>query len=702
MSVNKLAFGGADYDEEIVAGGGGLSMDHAMVGETLAVDALTVPLITGDVPERLIASDMAENDMIRTADGVIICVKKGAPTPEFVKNGSGLYYFGDDLIGKYYLNEMNRTGQHERIMRFLSAIRLLDQSDHHGGLYMGETAGVVISDIIGDVVTHTIDEDIAAIQIYGYLPYARRRANLQLVLMAITAAVKNAVDGSLRVTQLSGTSAGIFAEPRVFIGGEVIDRIPATAVQVVEHNYLPSNEGITLFDDSTLGTETVKFREPYHDLQITGGTIVASGVNFCTFSASGAVVLTGKKYTHVTRVITIGTAPTGSESDVVKSVSNNTLLTPNNAVIVAEKLFEYLSVAQSIKQEVVFGTERPGDVVSVMNPYTSQMVSACIKSMDISFGSSELRAVCEFLAGYVPAGATAGFQNYEVLTGSGTFTIPAGVTRIRVILIGGGAGGTGGLNGVNATTGSSGAGGAGGSGGPAGQGALIFEMNINVNPGDSYSFDCGNGGTGGAVGVEGASGESTTFGALSSAVGRLYPYGYSEPKSGLILAANGDEGVSGGRGNNYSEPISETVTFNGTTYNAGSTGDTVTFNQSGTTANAIGGGGGGPAVGNNGSDGGDGVSQYMSVAGGPYGIYTGYWAVHGARGAGANAIDGVDAATYGGGGGGGHGGGGGGFVVGDLPYQFDIPGANYGGDGGVCGLGSAGGDGGPGAIVVYS
>lgn len=683
MSVNKLTFGGVDYDEEIVAGSGGLSMDHAMVGETLAVDVLTVPLITGDVPLRFLAGGQDQNDFFFTGDGKIFCARDGGPPPQFVKNAPGLYYFGADLIGKYYLKEKKRAGPHENVMRFLSAISLLDQSDHHGGLYTGETAGVVIADIIGDVVSYTIDDDIAAIQVYGYLPYARRRSNLQLVLMAVTAAIKNAANGSLRITQLSETVTGIFAETRVFIGGEVVDRIPATAVQVVEHNYLPSNEEITLFDDSTLGTETVKFREPYHDLQITGGTIVDSGVNFCTFTASGAVVLTGKKYTHVTRVITVGTAPTGSESDVVKSVSNNTLLTPNNAVIVAEKLYEYLSVAQSIKQEVVFGTERPGDVVSVINPYTDELVSACIKSMDIAFGSTELRAVCEFLVGYVPPGVTAGFENYAVLTGTGTWTVPAGVTRIRAIIVGGGDGGGGGESGGNSVPGTIGIGANGGRGGARGTGGKIFEINLSVSPSTNYAFDCGNGGAGGGTDEAGSTGGTTTFGTISSALGKRYPYGYSEPKSGLTFANAGEEdGVAGGKGNDHylsGEP-GPSITYNGITYNPGSDGS-----RSAPVGGylAEGGGGGGAAVGNNGSDGGDG--RYIS----------GFF-YHGDGGHGANAADGIDAANYGGGGNGGHGGGGGGYAIGDLPGSPDMPGAA-----GVGGSGGRGGDGGPGCIVIY-
>jgi hypothetical protein len=668
----KLTYNTVDYDAEIVAGDGGLDMDHAMVGETLTVDTLTVKVMT-------------------------------ATAPDFVKNGAGLFYVDSALVGKYYLHELHQTAPSEYQFFFCSAIRLLDQTRHKGGLYTGQTATSVISEIMESIVSYSVDPAVANIQVYGYLPYASRRSNLQKLLMAVGAGVKNTSTGALYITELTDTTAGVFDDDRVFIGGVVIDKNPATCVQVTEHNFLESDEVVKLFDDTTLTTETVIFNEPYHDLSITGGTIIASGVNYCTFSASGAVVLTGKRYTHVTRVITEGTAPTGSEDDVVRSVSYNTLLTPNNAVAVAEKLYGYLSVAQSIKQEVIFGTERPADVVSVVHPYTKSLVDACLKSMNIQFGKTEIRAMCEFLVGYVPPGVTAGFQHYALLTGSGTWTVPAGVTRIRVILVGGGDGGHGGSNGANTVTGTTLPlnGGAGGAGGESGQGALILEINLTVTPGSTYSYSRGAGGAGGTTGNAGSAGGATTFGSLSSAAGRRYPNGYSEPKSGLTFAEDGDDGVPGGPGKGYTQ-AAVTVTYNGVTYNPGSDGTSISFDQSGKYVNAIGGGGGGAAVGNNGANGTNGWKEYANRTG-IFGSYNGYWARHGAGGRGANAIAGSNALSYGGGGNGGHGGGGGGYTVGDTSV-YDIPG-NYADAGGYFtiegGNGSAGGNGGNGAIVIY-
>jgi hypothetical protein len=666
MATNKLTYNGVDYENEITANAASLDMQHAMVGELLAIDVLTIPVITGDLPERFIAADQTADDWFMTSDGYEFCAREVHATPQFISNGAGLYYFEDTLIGKYFLNELHQTGQYEHEMTFYSAIRLLDRSKHFGGLYTGETVAVVLADIMGDVA-YTVDGDIAAIQIYGYLPYASRRSNLQYLLMAIGGAVRNNVDGTLRITALSETITGTFDTNRVFLGASIVDKTPATAVQVTEHNYIESTDVETLYDSTSITTETITFSEPHHDYVITNGSIVTSGVNYVTFTGAGAVTITGEKYVHITRIITVGTTPTGAETDNVQSVTDNTLLSPNNAADVAEIIYDYLSVAQSIEAEVVFGSERPGDVISIVHPYTEQLVNTCIKLMGIEMGLTELRASSEFLIGYIPPSLIAGFENYDLLTDAGNWTVPAGVTKIRVILVGGGTGGTNGAAGADGTDGAvkgaEGVGGAGGEAGEGGAGAYILEINIPVTPAASLAYSCA------------AAGGNTTFDVYSSALGRAFPDGYFEPKSGLTFAADGTDGTNGAVGGDGAV-AGEDVTYESVVYTGGDPGETNVYNNIG----GVGGGGGGAAVGSNGTDGEDGVRHPT-------------YGVGGDGGAGASAsIAGTAATNYGQGGGGGHGGGGGGGGG---------SGSDYVGQGGNGGSASAGGAGYAGCVVIY-
>ncbi|MGE0703511.1 MAG: glycine-rich domain-containing protein [Vicinamibacterales bacterium] len=119
-----------------------------------------------------------------------------------------------------------------------------------------------------------------------------------------------------------------------------------------------------------------------------------------------------------------------------------------------------------------------------------------------------------------------GLPSNQLFTTSGSFTVPAGITSLRVLAVGGGAGGGGGHQG------------GGGSG-------LVAYALLAVSPGDNISLTVGAGGTGAAQANDnnqfaGTPGGTTTFGAaLVSAPGG----------TGVTSGnASGNNGGSGGGG----------------------------------------------------------------------------------------------------------------------------------------------------------
>ena len=102
----------------------------------------------------------------------------------------------------------------------------------------------------------------------------------------------------------------------------------------------------------------------------------------------------------------------------------------------------------------------------------------------------------------------------QQLTSGTSWTVPATVTAIDVIVIGGGAGGSGGSR--DGTTANQGAGYNGGAGG-----AVVYQKNYPVTPGASIAYSIGSGGAGGAnpeptasVTNVGGVGGNTTFGSI--------------------------------------------------------------------------------------------------------------------------------------------------------------------------------------------
>jgi len=175
--------------------------------------------------------------------------------------------------------------------------------------------------------------------------------------------------------------------------------------------------------------------------------------------------------------------------------------------------------------------------------------------------------------------ATAGgLQSMQVFTTSGTWTKPAGITKIKVTVVGGGGGGSGASYYRNIT----------GSGGQAGGAAIKI---IDVSAISSETITIGAGGTAGAVvqydqGAHGGTGGTSSFGAHCSATGGSTGVCYEsyrpEPGSG----SGGDINIRGGQGS-----------FDRWAYNVPHTGSQ--YRSGGQGGSSIFGGGGRPATKNN-------------------------------------------------------------------------------------------------------
>lgn len=168
-----------------------------------------------------------------------------------------------------------------------------------------------------------------------------------------------------------------------------------------------------------------------------------------------------------------------------------------------------------------------------------------------------------------------------VLTGSGTWTCPAGVTRVKVKLVGGGGGGGGGLTSSSVET--------GGGGGSSGE---EKEVLVAVTPGTGYSYSVGAGGAGGAVGANGSDGGSTSFHSSSAYNG----FGGKAATTSVTTSGIGGSGlgtypgVDGGTG----YPILSSSARGGNGGRGGRGGySSNTGEQNGVNATLAGGGGGG-------------------------------------------------------------------------------------------------------------
>ena len=734
LQKNTVTYRGQDFgDDNFVSGA--IQTQAAPAGDSLAFDTMQLKVWhDGHTPPLGYNFYTSDSEMFLTADSEEFL---SLDTMEnFVPGDSMTYYYDDVLINKFYVQEVKRVGKQLYDVYAVSAIGLLNNAMHFGGIYNGTDIADVLAELLAGII-YEVDPLVSTIKLYGYLPYATKRDNLQQLTLAHSISVKMKSDGTLLVTTHRSESTGEFNINRTSLMGSVEKVPPVTAVQVSEHMYEEEATVISLCNESFLTERLIIFPEPCHDLVVTNGSIVSSSANHAYIQGAGAVTLTGEKYIHTMKRVTQGTV-TSDSTDNILFVDNATLVTSLNSSKVAEKLYNAFTKNEIIKTDVIFGDERTGDIVNIVNPYTSVLEDTFARKMDISFGGF-LKAQGEFVKDFTPAGVITGYQNRVLVTASGNWTVPAGVTEIRAILIGGGTGGTGGETGLVGANGSrlpdslnkqgtqdditngtcaylqgyNGEGGAGGLPGIGGTGGLVLDTGaLVVTPAQVMAAVIGAGGAGGAISTVGSDGGNTTLDALTSATGARIARGYTDILTGDVFGINGILGRAGkdGRGKSNFNESNDTANFydgihNGTYFRPCGNWGLVEYYYIYYTGNlaskkwvfGVGGSGGGGAWTANWNDG------YVASAGGngnaTYNAGHGF-ADGGSGGTGRTPQVGTNGTIYGGGGNGGNGGGGGG---GGGAYANFWGGASYefGGAGGAAGLGSVGGTGKAGAIIIY-
>lgn len=716
MSTNTIKFKGAVYAENasIQVPSGTLYEVKELKSDSLEANSLSITVISSDTS-----------------------------ILKYKKNDKVEYFRDGKRKGIFYLQSVKRVGPNDYSLYGLSALGRLSQMKHVGGIYTGETVATVVQAICGSVPV-IVETVYAKIALYGYLPYAdgvitSARDNLAQVLFAIGAWLGTDENGVLRVEKLWDGTASTIGANRISSQNCNVEYLdPISAVEVVEHGYTPDTKEVTLFNGIAQVNDLVIFSEPIHDLSATGFTILESGTNYAILSA-GTGTLTGKGYIHSTRVIQRPVS-VGAEENVV-FVDGATLVSLVNSAAVTDRLVSYYKHREQINGIVDVSQEQVGHVVNLYHPWDKTLVSACLSEREVSI-SGILEANTKALVGFLPLQPESSeyFDERVILTGSGEWTVPDGVTSYTRVLVGGGQGGKCGANGSSTKARASrtetddgttdsrrryvyvprGEGAPGGDAGdPGAGGKVLVETVINAVPGAKVLYACGVGGIGALSNSteDGSPGTATTMGGSSSDNGSVSLNGYTDPVTGDTYAMPGDAGIAGSRGhgykienNQYVEIPSPAITVDGVTYKVGA--DSTASGEDGRGSwnsgdygyvgyEWHGGYGGGAAVGSNGG---------AATARGSGQVFSSSASVTSASGgAGANASAPPKETHYGYGGQGGNGGGGaGGYGYADSHQTTSRSGSFqtaslYAQDGTAApgGLGSAGGQGGDGCIIIY-
>ena len=239
-------------------------------------------------------------------------------------------------------------------------------------------------------------------------------------------------------------------------------------------------------------------------------------------------VLTFKLFDSAGTVVNISGNATSSSQTL--TVSNPFLHTAAQAQTAARQI---LSQYGGIKLETTGRGDPAGEIGDVDTVWLNESSATTGRRMEQSFTfSNGILRDCKSVL--LQADGSFLFENVIVLTGSGTWTPPDGVTQLRVILGQGSQGSTAGEDGgeyryrpnwdetppTKANDGTPGLPG------------KIWHGVIDINPGVPLPYSVGRGTAAGAYGETVPLGGESTFGAYSSANGRIYENGYTDIASG--------------------------------------------------------------------------------------------------------------------------------------------------------------------------
>lgn len=693
-------------DSKIISGS--VNMENALLSDTLSTDELNVEVYDeGAVPRKLLTVNRAWYHTNEASGTLGYVVGRGD-----IRNlaiGSPMYYsLNGRTIGTFYIRSVEQTSEYTFRISAVTAVGLLSEIQHLGGIYNGDEASwsfltMVYANLKGERLY--IDSDVGNVKLYGYLPVASVRDNLQQILFAIGASLYRDTEGRLHIGFLKNISTRDIPSTRVLLGSTSIHKTPATKVAITEHSYYISDydREVSLFDNTdgsgAADDLLVTFSNPCHDLKWNGGDLpsewTAYGANFCRVSGVG--ILTGKEYTHATKTFSVPTGASGQER--VRTIEKATLVSAVNSANVAARVVEYEMSAKEVSCGIfLVNGENPiqtGTGISFTGQ-SGEEISGVISDMDIVM-SGENKANCTLVTGYTPSHFGNNYTKRVVFTSSQTWTPPSGTSLVRIII---GQGGQAGQNGTSGASASHDATpitfnipGAGGQKGAGGSGGAVYTIDV-TNP-SALTITIGAGGT--ANDGEAATGNVGTHSTVrvnnvtySSSQGAIPQDGYYELLSGTrysIQGIEGVDGVNGGEGKANESLPGESLTYNETTWQGGSVGQYIeTYSRK---RYAYGGAGGGAAYGADGNNGGDGYVMEN-------GNYRG-----GTGGAGANAavMDFTPSPGSGGAGGCGGGGGGcGGFNKNERSDGYTTTGAGTSGAGGLYSKGTSGGSG---YVIVY-
>lgn len=274
------------------------------------------------------------------------------------------------FLGLYYLQEATGTVDAVTQLSCVDIIGILDTLDYMGGICTEKPVVELLAEILTpEGVSFELDASFNGVTITGYLPICTKRQALQQIAFAIGAVVDPTRAETVRLYPMPTSVTFSITPARKILGHKITLEELVTEVDVTAHKYSLGTE-LRELSKSTLpvGQHTITFHGPVSVTAITGGTIGTNHPNYCVVNVStaGEVKLSGYEYQDATTIhsVKVSNMPAGAKSGV-KSVTTATLVDPDKAPAVAQRLYNYYQNRYTDEGQVLPGSEKAAERAAI-------------------------------------------------------------------------------------------------------------------------------------------------------------------------------------------------------------------------------------------------------------------------------------------------------------------------------------------------
>ena len=270
-------------------------------------------------------------------------------------------YRNDVLFGKFFINtSTSNTFKTIYSLKVNDYIQMLESQSYLGGYYEATSVSSVIAEILGDI-PYTLDAGLGAKTISGYLPILNKREALREIAFIINAVVDTSRSEGIVIKPVA-TTISREVEPSEIVKIDTTQENIVTQYQLQTKKLTTKNADTdNIYSARLNGQMTIIFDTPKFNLEISGGTILSSNLNYCIIEGTGLTcTLTGKNYQEASTSATKYN-PYVVTTDIPKVESYETTL-----VCDGENALDNLNFVQyKIKSNFLMENTKVGDLITL-------------------------------------------------------------------------------------------------------------------------------------------------------------------------------------------------------------------------------------------------------------------------------------------------------------------------------------------------